>query len=221
MLRVYNYMAAGVALTGAVAWLTFQLGVTTTSTGALGLTPFGQAIYGTPLSWLLMLAPLRLVFFMINTLSASTARTLFFIYAASIGLSALGDIPGLYPRVDHPGVLHFGGGVRRPKSVGLQPGEHDHGDNRDDPLQLVAAQEDVHEARDDPEQAHDQERAERGEITSRGVTAWDTQKIKEMYSPMDDGTVAGRKAVMGALALYLDFINLFLSLLRLFGDRRA
>jgi len=53
-----------------------------------------------------------------------------------------------------------------------------------------------------------------------GLTAWDTQKIKEMYSAHDDGTVAGRKAVMGALALYLDFINLFLMLLRLFGGRR-
>ena len=53
-----------------------------------------------------------------------------------------------------------------------------------------------------------------------GLTAWDTQKIKEMYSANDDGTVAGRKAVMGALTLYLDFINLFLFLLRFMGDRR-
>ncbi len=59
-----------------------------------------------------------------------------------------------------------------------------------------------------------------GVLVFAGLTAWDTQKIKEMYSPMDDGTVAGRKAVMGALSLYLDFINLFLMLLRLFGDRR-
>ena len=53
-----------------------------------------------------------------------------------------------------------------------------------------------------------------------GLTAWDTQRIKEMYDASDDGTVAGRKAVMGALSLYLDFINLFLMLLRLVGDRR-
>ena len=53
-----------------------------------------------------------------------------------------------------------------------------------------------------------------------GLTAWDTQSIKEMYSVNDDGTVAGRKAVMGALRLYLDFINLFLFLLRFMGDRR-
>jgi hypothetical protein len=53
-----------------------------------------------------------------------------------------------------------------------------------------------------------------------GLTAYDTQRIKEMYDVNDDGTVSGRKAVMGALSLYLDFINLFLMLLRLVGDRR-
>jgi FtsH-binding integral membrane protein len=59
-----------------------------------------------------------------------------------------------------------------------------------------------------------------GVLIFAGLTAWDTQKIKEMYDVQDDGTVAGRKAVMGALRLYLDFINLFLMLLRLMGDRR-
>jgi FtsH-binding integral membrane protein len=59
-----------------------------------------------------------------------------------------------------------------------------------------------------------------GVLIFAGLTAYDTQKIKEMYEPMDDGTVSGRKAVMGALSLYLDFINLFLMLLRLVGDRR-
>jgi FtsH-binding integral membrane protein len=59
-----------------------------------------------------------------------------------------------------------------------------------------------------------------GVLVFAGMTAWDTQRIKEMYSAMDDGTVAGRKAVMGALRLYLDFINLFLFLLRVLGGRR-
>ena len=53
-----------------------------------------------------------------------------------------------------------------------------------------------------------------------GLTAWDTKRIKEMYDVHDDGSVSGRKAVMGALSLYLDFINLFMMLLRLIGDRR-
>jgi FtsH-binding integral membrane protein len=59
-----------------------------------------------------------------------------------------------------------------------------------------------------------------GVLVFTGLTAYDTQKIKEMYYVGDDGTVAGRKAVMGALSLYLDFVNLFLMLLRLFGNSR-
>src|SRR5215831_18458636 len=59
-----------------------------------------------------------------------------------------------------------------------------------------------------------------GVLVFVGLTAYDTQSIKEMYDVNDDGSVAGKKAVMGALRLYLDFINLFLMLLRLFGDRR-
>jgi FtsH-binding integral membrane protein len=59
-----------------------------------------------------------------------------------------------------------------------------------------------------------------GVVVFAGLTAWDTQRIKEMYNSMDVEGAAGRKAVMGALTLYLDFINLFLMMLRLFGDRR-
>jgi FtsH-binding integral membrane protein len=59
-----------------------------------------------------------------------------------------------------------------------------------------------------------------GVLIFAGLTAWDTQKIKEMYDANEDGTITARKAVMGALTLYLDFINLFLFLLRLIGDRR-
>jgi hypothetical protein len=59
-----------------------------------------------------------------------------------------------------------------------------------------------------------------GVLVFAGLTAYDTQQIKEMYYVGDDGTVTGRKAVMGALRLYLDFINLFMLLLQLFGDRR-
>jgi uncharacterized protein len=59
-----------------------------------------------------------------------------------------------------------------------------------------------------------------GVLIFAGLTAWDTQRIKEMFDPMEDGMIVGRKAVMGALSLYLDFINLFLFLLRFLGDRR-
>ena len=58
-----------------------------------------------------------------------------------------------------------------------------------------------------------------GVLVFAGLTAYDTQQIKEMYNVNDDGTIAGRKAIMGALRLYLDFINLFIMLLQLFGNR--
>tara|TARA_B100001173_G_scaffold276518_1_gene257439 strand:- start:292 stop:495 length:204 start_codon:yes stop_codon:yes gene_type:complete len=59
-----------------------------------------------------------------------------------------------------------------------------------------------------------------GVIVFVGLTAYDTQKIKNMYYAADSESVSGKKAIMGALTLYLDFINLFIMLLRLFGQRR-
>ena len=94
MIRVYNYMAAGVALTGVVAWFAFQAAggdsIAVVGHSITGLTPFGQAIFGGPLMWLFILAPLGLVMllsFGINRLAASTALTLFFVYAGLLGLS--------------------------------------------------------------------------------------------------------------------------------------
>jgi len=59
-----------------------------------------------------------------------------------------------------------------------------------------------------------------GVIVFVGLTAYDTQRIKEIYLASDTAEIAGKKAVLGALALYLDFINLFMLLLQLFGQRR-
>ena len=84
MLRVYNYMAAGVALTGVVAWLTFNAAVQTNAAGQLVLTSFGHAIYSGPLTIILFLGTLGLVFFLsfrIGNLQPSTALGLFMVYA--------------------------------------------------------------------------------------------------------------------------------------------
>ena len=59
-----------------------------------------------------------------------------------------------------------------------------------------------------------------GVLVFTGLTAFDTQRIKEIYIGGEDEVIAGKKAIMGALTLYLDFLNLFLMLLQLFGDRR-
>ena len=89
MIRVYNYMAAGVALTGLVAWLTFSAAVVQNGAG-LQLTAFGQAVFQSPLMWVLVLAPLGLVFaisFGINRMQPATALMLFFVYAGLLGVS--------------------------------------------------------------------------------------------------------------------------------------
>src|SRR5471030_2682039 len=89
MIRIYNYMA-GVALTGVVSWLTFNAAVVTDANGAItGLTSFGQAIFGGPLTIVLFLGTLGIVFFLsfrINNLQASTAFVLFMLYAGLLGL---------------------------------------------------------------------------------------------------------------------------------------
>jgi hypothetical protein len=222
MIRVYNYMAAGVALTGLVAWFTFSAAVTQTG-GGLQLTAFGQTIYNSPLMWVLVLAPLGLVFaisFGINRLSVGTALTLFFVYAGLLGLS-LSSIFLMYTgssitRVFFISAASFGalslygyttqrdlravGSFMFMGLIGI----------------VIASLVNIFLKSSGLDWAI----SIIGVLVFAGLTAWDTQRIKEMYDPMDDGTVGGRKAVMGALSLYLDFINLFLMLLRLFGDRR-
>ena len=209
MLTVYNYMAGGVALTGVVAYFTNQM--------------FGQALAGSPIMYVLIFAPLALVFFLswrIDSLSASTARALFFVYAALLGAS-LSLIFRVYTdasitRVFFISAAAFGGlslwGYTTQRDltgmgsflmmglIGIIIASLVNIFLRSSGLDWIVSV--------------------IGVIVFAGLTAYDTQKIKEMYSPMDDGTVMGRKAVMGALTLYLDFINLFLMLLRLFGGRR-
>ena len=209
MIRVYNYMAGGVALTGLVAYFTNQL--------------LGPTLHNSPIMWVLIFAPLALVFFLswrIDRLSASTALALFFVYAALLGAS-LSIIFAVYTgasitRVFFISAAAFGGlslwgyttqrdltGMGSFLMMGLIG-------------IIIASLVNIFLK----SSGLDWIISVIGVIVFAGLTAWDTQKIKEMYDINDDGTVTGRKAVMGALALYLDFINLFLMLLRLFGQRR-
>jgi len=223
MIRVYNYMAGAVALTGVVAWLTFSMATTTTATGALALTPLGQALFGSPLMWVLVLAPLALVFFIsfrIDRLQAGTAWTLFMVYAGLLGIS-LATIFLVYTnasitRVFFISAASFGAlslygytTQRNLSAIGSFLIMGLIGVIIASLVNLFLQSSAMHFII-----------SVVGVLVFAGLTAWDTQKIKEMYDVNDDGTVAGRKAVMGALTLYLDFINLFLMLLRLFGDRR-
>ena len=91
MLKVYNYMATGVLLTGIISLLSFKMSVVTDSAGTItGLTSFGNAIFNSGLKWLIMLAPLGIVFYMsfgINKMSSTKAQTVFWIFASLMGLS--------------------------------------------------------------------------------------------------------------------------------------
>ena len=222
MIRIYNYMAMGVALTGIVAWITFNAAVTETA-GRLVLTPFGQMIYSGPATIVLFLGTLGLVFLIswrIDRLQPATALTLFMVYAGVLGLM-LSSIFLAYTgtsitRVFFISAAAFGGlslygyTTQRDLSpigsflimglIGLIIAMLVNLFLKSSGLDFVISA--------------------AGVLIFAGLTAWDTQKIKEMYDPMEDGTVVGRKAVMGALTLYLDFINLFMMLLRLVGDRR-
>ena len=215
MLRVYNYMASGLALTGVVAYATATLA--TTNEG------FAQLVYGSPLKWVIIFAPLAMVFYLsarINRMSLSAAQISFWVFAALMGLS-ISSIFLVYTQASIAQVFFitaasFGGlslwGYTTSRDlsgwgsflfmglIGI----------------IIAMLVNLFIASTALQFAV----SVIGLLIFAGLTAYDTQQIKEMYYVGDDGTVAGRKAVMGALRLYLDFINLFMMLLSLFGDRR-
>ena len=211
MLRVYNYMSGGLALTGVVAYL-----VGTNETML-------QAIYGTPLRWVVMLAPLGFVLFFsvrINKMSAGAAQAVFWAFAAAMGLS-LSYIFAVYTGASITRVFFITAGTFAAMSL------YGYTTKRDLTawgsflfmgligiiiamvvnlfLQSSALNFAVSVI---------------GVLVFVGLTAYDTQKIKEMYIESDGAAVMTKKAIMGALNLYLDFINLFIMLLRLFGSMR-
>jgi FtsH-binding integral membrane protein len=223
MIRIYNYMGIGVALTGVVAYFTFNAAVVDTAAGQLALTPFGQTIYGGPLMIALFVGTLGIVFFLsfrINKLQASTALMLFMGYAALLGLM-LSSVMLTYTGASIARTFFISAASFGALSL------YGYTTQRDlSPIGsflimglfgvILAMVVNIFLKSSGLEFII----SVLGVLIFAGLTAWDTQKIKEMYDVNDDGTIAGRKAVMGALTLYLDFINLFLFMLRFMGDRR-
>jgi len=229
MLGVYNYMTLGLAITGLFALGTLLFTTTQDPSSAAAamsngtmLTSLGVALYGSPLKWVVMLAPLAMVFFLsfrIQSMSASTATTTFFIYAALMGLSLssifLVYTGGSIARVFFITAASFGAlslfGYTTKKDlsawgsflfmglIGI----------------IIASIVNIFLASSAMQFAI----SVIGVLVFAGLTAYDTQQIKEMYYEGDSSDVATKKSVMGALRLYLDFINLFLMLLQLFGNR--
>ena len=211
MLGVYNYMASGLALTGIVALIT-------------AYTPaIYNTIFGSGLAWVVILAPVALVFFLsfrIHKMSFATAQATFWIYAALNGL-AFATLFHVYTEVSIARVFFISAATFAGMSIYGYTTKRDLSGFGSFLFMgligiIIASIANLFIG----STALDFAVSVIGVLVFVGLTAYDTQRIKEWYYEGDDREVMGKKSVMGALNLYLDFINLFLMLLRLFGDRR-
>ena len=214
MLKVYNLMALALVITGVAAFFTYSLASTNPAVA--------QLLYASPLKWVVMLAPIGLVFFLsfrIQHMSVAAAQTTFWVYAALMGLS-LSSIFLVFTgesivqtffvtAAAFAGLSLYGYTTKKSLSgmgsflimglFGLIIASIVNIFLQSSAMQFAISA--------------------IGVLIFAGLTAYDTQKIKEMYFDGDDVAVAGRKAIMGALTLYLDFINLFTFLLQFLGNR--
>jgi FtsH-binding integral membrane protein len=215
MLSVYNYMASGVLLTGIVAML-----FASSPYMSLLFSPQGKP---SGLGLIVMLAPIGLVFalsFGINRISETTAKALFWAYAVLMGLS-LSTVLLAYTGTSvaqtffasaaaFAGLSLWGYTTKKDLSgfgtflimgvVGILVASLLNLFFQSERMTMVISM--------------------LGVLLFAGLTAYDTQKIKSMYYTVQGTDFVGKSVIMGALTLYLDFINMFLFLLRLFGDRR-
>jgi uncharacterized protein len=233
MLRVYNYMVLGLAITGFAALGVYMLSVTSDPAAAMQgvrplargmfLTPVGYALFVSPLKWAVILAPLGLVFFLgfrVQSMRPQTAQVVFWIFSALIGVS-LGSIFLVYTHTSIVRVFFitaasfgalslYGYTTQRDISgwgafllmglVGVIIASLVNLFLASSALQFVVSVV--------------------GVLVFAGLTAWDTQRLKNeyLYGAME-GEELEKSAIMGALSLYLNFINLFTLLLQLFGQR--
>ena len=210
MLSVYNYMASGVLLTGIVALLFANSG-------------FAAQVLGTPLQWVIILAPLGFVMAMsfgLNRMSTGTLQMLFWAFAFAMGLS-MSSIFLVYTGVSIAqtffavaagflGLSLYGYTTKRDLSgfgtflimgvIGLFVAMLINLFLRSPAMDLAISA--------------------IGVLLFAGLTAYDTQKIKSMYAYVAGSDMMGKVVIMGALNLYLDFVNMFMFLLRFMGDRR-
>jgi FtsH-binding integral membrane protein len=228
MLKVYNLMALGVALTGLLAYAFSNAAVANDAQSAVAmfgkvpLTAFGAAIYASPLKWVVMFAPIAPVLFLsfgIERISVFTAQLLFWVYAALVGVS-LSSIFLVY--TDASIVQTFAVTAASFAALSL----YGYTTKRDLSAMgsfmvmglfglIIASLVNLFLQ----SSALDFAISAIGVLVFAGLTAWDTQKIKEIYLESDGFEAASKKAIMGALSLYMDFINLFLFLLRFMGNR--
>jgi FtsH-binding integral membrane protein len=223
MLGIYNHMTLALAISGLVALGAFMLGTTTNGAGRMVLTSFGQALWVSPLKWVVMLAPLAFILvlsFRFERMSYTSLLGTFWAFAAVMGLSLsavfvvykLGSIVQVFfiTAAAFASLSLFGYTTKKDLSgmgkflimglfgliiaglVNLF-------------IQSSALQFALNVI---------------GVLVFAGLTAWDTQRLKEEYYHVaGDQVMLGKASVMGALSLYLNFINMFQMLLALFGAR--
>jgi FtsH-binding integral membrane protein len=210
MLRVYNYMGAGLALTGLVAYFA----------AASGLY---ASIAHTALIYVVIFAPLAVVFLLawrIQSMSLGAAQMTFWGYAALVGLS-LAYIFLVYTGVSITSTFFITAAMFLGTSLyGYTTGRDLAGFGSFLIMGVIGLAVAMLVNMFLASPALQFAISVIGVLVFTGLTAYDTQRIKEMYSANDDGTIAGKKAIMGALALYLDFLNLFLFMLQFMGQRR-
>ena len=232
MNKVYGLMSVAMLITGAAAWAISGLAVTSDAAAGVAqigankyLTDFGYALYASPLKWVVMFLPLVLVFAfsaMINRLSASAAQLFFYVYAVAMGVS-LSSIflvftatsiaqTFLITAIAFAGLSLYGYTTKRDLSgmgtflmmglIGLVVASIVNIFLESSALSFAVSV--------------------IGVLIFAGLTAYDTQNIKNTYiehAVHGDQEWLGKAAIMGALSLYLDFINLFMFLLQFMGNR--
>lgn len=229
MLRVYNYMGIGLVMTGVIAFFSNQLAIAGDPSTAAGqlpdgtlVTQWGALLYTSPLMWVVALSPLAFVLvlsFGINKLSFSAAQGVFWAFAATMGLS-LSSIFLVYTDASIAKVFFITAAMFGSMSLYGYTTKRDLTGMGSFLMMgliglIIAMVVNIFLQ----SSMLDFAISAIGVLIFVGLTAYDTQKIKEAYAENIGREGLGKLAVMGALTLYLDFINLFLMLLRLFGNR--
>jgi uncharacterized protein len=231
MLRIYNYMTIGLAITGLAALGVYMLAVADGSSadairiGKLYLTPIGYQIYVGPLKWLFMLAPLGMVFAIsagINKFKPATTQLLFWLFSALMGVS-LSSIFLVYTHTSIVRVFFITAASFGALSLYGYTTKRDMTGMGSFLLMglfgiIIASLVNIFIASSALQFAV----SVIGVLVFAGLTAWDTQRLKNDYIygyASQGGDVAERAAISGALSLYLNFINLFTLLLQLLGQR--
>ena len=212
LLAVFNYMGVGLAITGVVAFV-------------VGTTP---ALYGpillSPLRWVVIFAPLLFVFFMsarMGSMSVSGAQIAFWLFSGLMGLS-LSSIFLVYAHQSIARVFFITAATFGATALWGYTTKRDLTQMGSFMFMgligiIIAGLVNLFLASSALQFAI----SVIGVIVFTGLTAWDMQRIRDSYDAYGTGEMVAKGAIMGALQLYLDFVNLFLSLLQLFGDRRS